>query len=227
MKPSGKIRISGGDLRGQEIRVPPGMTVRPMRTRIRESLFGALGDRLRGARFLDVFAGSGAIGIEAVSRGAWQSTLVELDPTVGRNLKANLDRLGLVAQCRLIACDVYDDRARARLVADDDKYSLIFLDPPFGDYHTPTPQAAWRCPWRLAEALGREVLAEGGWLGLEYPTDLRATLDANPEPVAPDPTTPSAAWILQPPAGFSIAFDRTYGDTSVIIWERQASDETQ
>lgn len=195
MKRAGAIRITGGDLRGRELRVPPGIAVRPMRSRIRESLFGVIGDRLAGAIVLDGFAGSGAIGVEAVSRGAWRAVHAETDRTVLAQLQKNLDRLQLRHQCEVVPVDLYDGASSGRL-AQFGAFRLIFLDPPFGDY---SGQNAERNPWALAERLARDLLEDGGWIGLESPSHVTA------------PT---------PPSGLAVEFERTYGDTSIVIWRR-------
>ena len=194
----GVIRISGGDLRGRELRVPEGLTVRPMRSRIRESLFNAIGRRLSGALFLDGFAGSGAVGIEALSRGAWRVVHVESDRRVGENLARNLVRLQLCGQCQLTAVDLYDPRSATNLLSHG-PFDLVFLDPPFGDYQADAKQR--RDPWQLAERLATELLKPGGWIGLEYPSRLAAPA---------------------PPVRLTLAFDRRYGETSIVIWQRDS-----
>jgi 16S rRNA (guanine966-N2)-methyltransferase len=119
--------ISGGALRGVRLRVPDGWNTRPTRTRVRAAIFDMLGARVQGARVLDLYAGSGALGLDALSRGAAHATFVERDPRALVALEANL------ATCR-----VGPDRSRILRVdaqrleaAADACYDLVLADPPF------------------------------------------------------------------------------------------------
>jgi 16S rRNA (guanine966-N2)-methyltransferase len=88
-------RIIAGEAGGRRLAVPPGDRVRPTSDRVKESVFSALGpDRLVGARVLDLYAGSGALGLEALSRGAAEAVLVERDPAAARAIRTNIDTLG-------------------------------------------------------------------------------------------------------------------------------------
>src|SRR5262245_17071885 len=99
----GSVRIIAGHYRGLRIRNSAGFDVRPTSDRVRESLFGILGDRVVGARVLDCFAGTGALGIEALSRGAVRVGFVETDPRVLYLLRANLERLNLSRHAAIIS----------------------------------------------------------------------------------------------------------------------------
>ena len=153
------VRISGGSLRGERLEVPAGDRVRPMRTRIRESLFAILGESLAGARWLDVFSGSGAIAVEALSRGARRAVLVENDRGVLRILERNLQRLRLETRTRIVRQEAYSARRLA-----EEPFDVIFLDPPFGDFGPGPPD-----PWALVERLAGSELAASGVIGLECP----------------------------------------------------------
>jgi 16S rRNA (guanine966-N2)-methyltransferase len=133
------MRVIAGDYRGRRLRAPPGATTRPTSDRVREALFSVLGDRVHGARVLDLFAGSGALGIEALSRGAAEATFVDDAPGAIRAVKANLDMLGAEAEVR--RADVRRFLGGARAAAR--QYDLVFLDPPY----------------RLAGRLGGELTA--------------------------------------------------------------------
>lgn len=125
-RPPGEVRIIGGAWRGRRVPVPPGDVVRPTGDRIRETLFNWLAPILPGARCLDLFAGTGALGLEALSRGAAEVVFVERDPAVARNLEASLERLG---------CDtghVVTTEARRYLAGTPRGFDVAFLDPPFG-----------------------------------------------------------------------------------------------
>ena len=87
------MRVTGGELRGREVAVPAGRAVRPTQDRVRQALFSALATRIAGSQFLDLFAGSGAVGLEAWSRGAAGVVWVEQNPRVLRVLQANIGAL--------------------------------------------------------------------------------------------------------------------------------------
>ena len=91
----GYLRIIGGEHRGRRIAVPRGVAVRPTADRVREALFSILGPRVPGARVLDAYAGSGALGFEALSRGALEATLVEAQRRALSTLRATARELGL------------------------------------------------------------------------------------------------------------------------------------
>jgi 16S rRNA (guanine966-N2)-methyltransferase len=135
------VRVVAGRFGGRRLQAPPGRGTRPTSDRVREALFSTLGP-LDGARVLDVFAGSGALAIEALSRGAGSALLVERDARAVAVIRANLDALGLAAP----EAEVHAGPARAALrsaSARGDTYDLIFLDPPY----------------RSAPELGRELSA--------------------------------------------------------------------
>jgi 16S rRNA (guanine966-N2)-methyltransferase len=122
------MRVIAGEFGGRRVRTPRGSATRPTSERIREAVFSILGD-IDGARVLDLFAGSGALGIEALSRGASHSTFVESAPDALRAIQHNVRALGLEARCRVERGD-----AVATLrgpLADADAYDLVFLDPPY------------------------------------------------------------------------------------------------
>ena len=147
-----RLRLSGGALRGLKIEVPPG--VRPSSGRLREALFDIWGARLAGCRFLELFAGSGAVGIEAASRGAARVTLVEGDRDALAVLRRNLR---LAAQCRIEALGAVLPGELRRRLPPRARYDLIFADPPYG--------------YSAHEALlaaAEPRLAAGGEIGLEH-----------------------------------------------------------
>jgi 16S rRNA (guanine966-N2)-methyltransferase len=120
-------RVIAGRYGGRRLQAPPGPATRPTADRVREALFSILGARVVDARVLDLFAGSGALGLEALSRGAAQATFVERAPAALRVLRANLAALG--AEAEVAGADVLrwlraaSDGAR--------QYDLVFLDPPY------------------------------------------------------------------------------------------------
>ncbi len=140
------IRIIGGRFRGRRLGFPSATGLRPTADRLRETLFNWLQGELEGARCLDLFAGSGALGFEALSRGAAWLTAVDAAPAVARRLNENLRRLGVESQAEVVRADAFRFLARPPRTP----FDLVFLDPPY----------AMR---RLPELCRR--LEEGGWLG--------------------------------------------------------------
>jgi 16S rRNA (guanine966-N2)-methyltransferase len=138
------VRIIGGVWRGRRIEFPELPSLRPTPDRIRETLFNWLQHKISGARCLDLFAGSGALGIEALSRGAAEVVFVETAPAAAHALRAQLQRLGAEARGR-----VQELGAARFLRTPGEPFDLVFLDPPFGQNALP-------------EYL--EQLAGGNWL---------------------------------------------------------------
>lgn len=122
------MRIVAGSARGSRLApVPPG--VRPTSDRVRESLFNALGQFFEGGSVLDLYAGTGALGIEALSRGVGRARFVEKNGRVAATIRENLRRTGLEAGAEVVRGDVH--RELERLRKDGRQYNLIFLDPPY------------------------------------------------------------------------------------------------
>ena len=156
------MRVIAGEYGGRRLQTPPGLDIRPTSDRVREALFSILGDKVRDATVLDLFAGSGALGIEALSRGAKTATFVDKAAPAIRALSTNLEALG---------ADATVVRAEARRFLggasrSGRSYDLVFLDPPY----------------RLAATLGRDlsaalaaVVAPGGTVVAE--SDRRAPLE--------------------------------------------------
>ena len=123
-----ELRLTGGEYRGRRLRVPPG--VRPTEGRLREALFSIWQGELRGARFLDLFAGAGGVALEAVSRGAATAVMVEGDPRTLRTLKENVATLRAEGSTHL-----YRMRLPAALTMLHEReapFDLVFVDPPYG-----------------------------------------------------------------------------------------------
>jgi 16S rRNA (guanine(966)-N(2))-methyltransferase RsmD len=127
------MRVIAGELGGRRLQAPRGRSTRPTSDRVREALFAMLGE-LSGASVLDLFAGSGALGIEALSRGAAQAVFVERDNAALRSLAANLDALGLVPpRARVHRSDALAALQTAR--RREETYDLLFIDPPYSQAH--------------------------------------------------------------------------------------------
>jgi len=125
----GWLRIIAGELRGRRFAVPRTGEVRPTSDRAREALFSILGDAVCGVSVLDAYAGSGALGIEALSRGAARATFVESDPVALATLRANLERLGLVGRSRVHPGRALDMLRHRGLGG---PFGVVFADPPYG-----------------------------------------------------------------------------------------------
>ena len=124
--PSNQLRIIGGQWRGRRLRFPDAPGLRPTSDRVRETLFNWLQGRVQGSRCLDLFAGSGALGFEAASRGAAQVVMVEASRRVAQTLRANVEVLGARA------VQVEARPAQNFLQSGGEPFDLVFLDPPFG-----------------------------------------------------------------------------------------------
>ena len=122
------MRIIAGDLKGRRLRVPSWEGLRPTSDRLRETLFNVLAPLVEGSRFLDAYAGTGAVGIEALSRGAAHVTFVEKDPRALRLIESNLRRCGLENRYAIIRATLAD--ALRRLTRE--RFDIAFLDPPYG-----------------------------------------------------------------------------------------------
>ena len=118
------MRVIAGSARGRRLQGPPGDDTRPMMDRVKEALFSSLGARVVDARVLDLYAGSGALGIESLSRGASSVVFVEKGRPALATLRGNLEALGFDG--RVVAGDV-----GSFLTADVEAYDLVFVDPPY------------------------------------------------------------------------------------------------
>src|SRR5215475_13428526 len=123
------MRVIAGALKGRRLVAPRGLSTRPTADQVRIALLDTLGPRLAGARWLDLFAGAGGVGLEALSRGAAHVTFVEREARAMAALEANVKALGLEARTRRLRQDV--DRALVRLAAEGARFDLVFLDPPY------------------------------------------------------------------------------------------------
>ena len=124
------MRVTGGKYRGLTLTGPSYQGLRPTTDLVREALFNILGPTLEGVRVLDLFAGSGALGIEALSRGAGAVSLVEKDPRGLHLLKQNLQRLrDVTAEVRVFPADVF--RILPKFGREGTKFDLILIDPPY------------------------------------------------------------------------------------------------
>lgn len=152
------MRVIAGDARGRKLSAPRGLATRPTLARVRESMFSRLSVRLDfdGLRVLDLFAGTGSLGIEALSRGAGHVTFVESARPALIAVRRNLDALGFSGRARVLKSDVM--HGLEALATAGDRFDLVLLDPPYrkgwGDKVLP----------RLMEL---NLLSDGGWVATE------------------------------------------------------------
>lgn len=165
--PVGQVRIVGGRWRGTRLPVADAPGLRPTPDRVRETLFNWLQPALPGARVLDLFAGSGALGLEALSRGAREAWLVEYDPGQAESLRETVTRLHAGDEAHVVRADALA-WLRAPLQG---QFDIVFMDPPF---------AAGL--WSQALALLPPWLATDAWLYLETPVPSPAIQDFTPGP---------------------------------------------
>ena len=166
-KPPREVRLIGGELRRSKLPVADRPGLRPTPDRVRETLFNWLGQDLSGWRVLDAFAGSGALGFEAASRGAAQVLLLERDPVLVKSLRQSQERLKITGM-RVDTADAVAWMRRCPAAS----YELVLLDPPF---------EAGLLPVALAAAA--PLLTPGGWLYAEGPSEL--TSDDTPPGLTP------------------------------------------
>jgi 16S rRNA (guanine966-N2)-methyltransferase len=182
------LRVIAGEAGGRRLVSPPGERVRPTTDRVKESLFAALGPaRLVGARVLDLYAGTGGLAIEALSRGAAVALLVERDPEALRAIAVNLEATGLGGRAR-----VHRGDAGALLAGPppaEAPFDLVLLDPPYDLSDEP-----------LARVL--EALARPGWAAAEATVVVERAGGASLPPL---------------PSGWRSTWERRYGDTLLFF----------
>jgi 16S rRNA (guanine966-N2)-methyltransferase len=148
------MRIIAGEWRGRRLRVPPGLDTRPTADRVRETLFSMLVSRIGpfdGLRVADLFAGSGALGLEALSRGAAFACFVENDAAATAAIKANAEELGALDRVQVLG-------GSALALPKAEPFDLVFADPPYASGSgTAAVRAAAAAGW----------LAPGGWMAVE------------------------------------------------------------
>ena len=203
------MRVVGGRLKGRNLASPSSRDIRPTADRLRESLFNILvhayDDPLAGARVLDLFAGTGALGIEALSRGAARAVFIERDAGAMKVLSANLAALGIAPELaevrRADALDALRGAASAQ-----ETYDLVFIDPPYGRARPASPASDPPSAERWGAELSAMLpglLSPGARVVVE--SDRRAPLEL-------------------PPMGtgeLALERDKRYGDTSITIHRHQ------
>lgn len=177
-----------GEAKGRRLATPEGSGTRPITDRVKESLFGMLMPWLHDAAVLDLYAGSGAMGIEALSRGARRAVFVERAPEVAAVIEENLRTVGFEEVADVRKADVHALLAAGPGPSDHAPYDLVFLDPPYA--------------MATAEVEADLEALASGWVHTGALVVVRRHRDAG-EP--------------SPPAGFEFTRARTYGDTLVLV----------
>ncbi len=159
-----RLRIVAGQLGGRFIQAPAGRLTRPTTGRVREAWFSAIGREVVNARVLDLFAGSGALGIEALSRGARHAHFVETDRRALSILRSNLEALGILESATIVRGDVF-----RWLDSVDTNWDLALADPPYGGDTARRLVSVWeqdpfaRCLWVEHEDRGANLAVEPSW----------------------------------------------------------------
>ena len=122
------MRVITGSARGVQLKTPDGLVTRPTADRVKEAMFSIIQFEIPGAAVLDLFGGTGQLGIEALSRGAKSAVFVDAGEPACRLIKENLKRTRLEGQGRVVRCDYMDYLSRCR-----DQFDIIFLDPPYAE----------------------------------------------------------------------------------------------
>lgn len=185
------MRITGGEFCGRNLAVPKSDAVRPTQDRVRESVFAMLFTEIPGAEFLDLFAGSGAVGLEALSRGASRAVFVEASVRHVKTLKANLDAMlkdTVRERSDVAVCDAYRWLERYS----GGGFDIAFADPPYALGEERGYESV------LSTLAGRSVVKPGGLFVAEM-TAVQSSVEV---------------------PGWDLVRDRRYGKTRICIWRR-------
>ena len=162
------MRVIAGTARSVPLLSPEGNGTRPTTDRIKETLFNIISDRVQGARFLDLFAGSGQIGIEALSRGAKKATFLEKNKKVTDLIRVNLEKTRLSDNSEVKRCDVL---SAFPVIRDDGPYDIIYMDPPY-DLHIEEQV--------ISEISQQGLLAQDGIIIVEAALDRKLDISDTP-----------------------------------------------
>ena len=189
------MRVIAGTARGASLSAPKGLHVRPTLDRVKTAMFNLLMDRVQDADVLDVFSGSGALGIEALSRGAKRCVFVEKTKSCQAAIRANLEKTRLDGRAQVLAGDVF---AVARRLPKDAAFDLVLAAPPYAMVdQVSTRQRLWR--W-IARLVASDAFAPDGVFVLEHRRQAAA---------------------LAFPAEVAVLDARTYGDTTLSLLGRR------
>lgn len=187
------MRVVGGSLRGRRLLAPPGKGTRPTVERVREAIFNILGGSVQGVRVLDLYAGSGSFGIEAVSRGAAHTVFVEAGRPAAQTIQQNLTSFGADYVTRFTLLQKPIEQAVARIVSLG-PFDLCFVDPPFAMVRDGTALRT------IEKVVAAGALSARALLILESPSD-----------------APTSAL-----AGLALDSSRAYGDTHLSFFRLES-----
>jgi 16S rRNA (guanine966-N2)-methyltransferase len=194
------MRITGGVHRSRTLVAPKGRATRPTSDRVREALFGILNSAgvVEGARVLDLYAGTGALALEALSRGAASAVLVESAREALAALRANIAALRLEAQARVVAIDLARGAPRVAREAGVAAFDLVFADPPWALVDAGEARRV------LSELAGSGAFAAGAWVVLEHasrtePQDIEGLVRSSTRTYGDSALTFYKTGILAPP----------------------------
>lgn len=190
------MRIVGGALSGRVFAGPPSDLTRPTSERVREAIASAVESRggFAGTRVLDLFAGTGAMAFESLSRGALHAVLVERDAKVARSIARSAAELGLTAQCTIVVADLRSEGTVLRIEATArGPFDRVFVDPPYAEVDAVAPL--------LDRLRARALLADEAMVAVEH---AKRHAPARPE-------------------GFAILSEPRYGDTAVLLLSLEAT----
>lgn len=199
------MRIIAGEFRGRQIEAPDTILTRPMLDRVREALFGKLGERVEAARVLDLYAGSGSLGLEALSRGADRALFLERGRDALQALTANISALGVEDRARVLRGDALDAKlwtppSKRDEPIWDGRFELVFMDPPYPLVEEPRTRAEILS---ATQKLIDQHLSENGMLILHVPAR-------------------GSEWIRVERV---VREERLYGNSALLYLERAATGE--
>ena len=157
------MRVISGKARGVQLKTPDGMQTRPTADRVKEALFSILQFDLPGARVLDLFGGTGQLGIEAMSRGARSAVFVDASDSACRLIKENLKRAKMEQDAQVVRCDYLEYLQRCR-----ETFDLVLLDPPYAEVFLENA---------LKKLTEIDILQSGGIIVAERPVEKELSLD--------------------------------------------------
>jgi 16S rRNA (guanine(966)-N(2))-methyltransferase RsmD len=158
------MRVVTGKAKGRKLKSVPGGETRPITDRAKSALFSILGDGVVGARFLDLFAGTGQVGIEALSRGAAEAVFVEKSPAALRTIRENLALTGLAGQARVVRADVF-----TFLRGEPEPFDYIYIAPP--QY-----QGLWAATLQAIDAVPGWLATDGQAIAQIHPREYQDLL---------------------------------------------------
>jgi 16S rRNA (guanine966-N2)-methyltransferase len=194
------MRVIAGVAKGTRLTAPKGLEVRPTLDRVREALFSILAPRIEGAHFLDLFAGTGANGIEALSRGAELSTFVENDPRSLQTIRRNLEATRLISRASVRRLEL--PSGLYELCEEGTRYDIVFADPPY-DLARQDPDAYMTLLNHLHTA---QILANNAMIVIEH--DSRAPIYARAR----------LPRVSEKTADFACARHARYGETTLSFF---------